>query len=91
MVSQVLHDLPPKIVQDIYCDMSPLQRALYEDFQNSQVGVLGVCLLCVWSGCIVHDWGPPVTRLLNMRMPSTACVCGWYTGVGTLNHLSVWP
>ena len=23
--AQVLHDLPPKIIQDIYCDMSPLQ------------------------------------------------------------------
>ncbi len=23
--AQVLQDLPPKIIQDIYCDMSPLQ------------------------------------------------------------------
>jgi TATA-binding protein-associated factor len=28
-------DLPPKIIQDIYCDISDLQRALYEDFSNA--------------------------------------------------------
>ncbi|GAX73980.1 hypothetical protein CEUSTIGMA_g1430.t1 [Chlamydomonas eustigma] len=33
--AQVLHDLPPKIIQDIYCDMSSLQARLYEDFQQS--------------------------------------------------------
>jgi len=30
----VLQDLPPKITQDYYCDLSPLQRILYEDFRN---------------------------------------------------------
>ena len=29
---QVLKDLPPKIVTDVYCELTPLQRALYEDF-----------------------------------------------------------
>ncbi|KAJ9524538.1 hypothetical protein QJQ45_024108, partial [Haematococcus lacustris] len=33
---QVLSDLPPKILQDVYCALSPLQHALYEDFQSSQ-------------------------------------------------------
>jgi TATA-binding protein-associated factor len=28
----VLDDLPPKIIQDYYCDLSPLQRDLYENF-----------------------------------------------------------
>jgi TATA-binding protein-associated factor len=37
----VLSDLPPKIVQDIVCEPSPLQRELYQEFQNSQVGGLG--------------------------------------------------
>ena len=32
----VLKDLPPKILQDIYCDLSPLQAALYEGFSTSQ-------------------------------------------------------
>ena len=33
---QVLSDLPPKTIQDIVCDLSPLQRILYEDFVESQ-------------------------------------------------------
>lgn len=32
----VLDDLPPKITQDYYCDLSPLQRQLYEDFARSR-------------------------------------------------------
>ena len=34
----VLRDLPPKTVQDVVVDPSPLQRCLYEEFQQSQVG-----------------------------------------------------
>eukprot|EP00798_Chlamydomonas_sp_ICE-L_P022197 gene22197-29257_t len=33
---QVLHDLPPKIIQDVYCEMSELQQRLYDDFMNTQ-------------------------------------------------------
>ncbi|XP_046571808.1 TATA-binding protein-associated factor 172-like [Haliotis rubra] len=33
----VLQDLPPKIIQDYYCDLSPLQVELYEDFARSRV------------------------------------------------------
>ncbi|KAG0149490.1 hypothetical protein CROQUDRAFT_687820 [Cronartium quercuum f. sp. fusiforme G11] len=32
----VLDDLPPKIIQDYYCDLSALQKQLYEDFSKSQ-------------------------------------------------------
>ncbi|XP_059168420.1 TATA-binding protein-associated factor 172-like [Physella acuta] len=32
----VLQDLPPKIIQDYYCDLSPLQIELYEDFAKSR-------------------------------------------------------
>ncbi len=32
--SDVLHDLPPKILQDYYCDLSSIQCMLYEDFAN---------------------------------------------------------
>lgn len=35
---EVLQDLPPKIIQDIYCDLSLIQKYLYEDFAKSQVG-----------------------------------------------------
>jgi TATA-binding protein-associated factor len=32
----VLHDLPPKIIQDYYCDLSDVQKQLYDDFAQSQ-------------------------------------------------------
>ena len=32
----VLKDLPPKIIQDYYCEMSDLQRLLYDDFVKEQ-------------------------------------------------------
>ena len=31
----VLHDLPPKIIQDYYCELSTLQKRLYEDFADN--------------------------------------------------------
>ncbi|KAG0366019.1 hypothetical protein BC939DRAFT_503250 [Gamsiella multidivaricata] len=33
----VLSDLPPKIIQDYYCELSDLQKQLYEEFSKSQV------------------------------------------------------
>ncbi|EPQ58588.1 SNF2 chromatin remodeling protein [Gloeophyllum trabeum ATCC 11539] len=35
----VLHDLPPKIIQDYYCELSDLQKYLYDDFSKSQAGI----------------------------------------------------
>jgi TATA-binding protein-associated factor len=32
--TDVLNDLPPKILQDYYCDLSSIQCMLYEDFAN---------------------------------------------------------
>ncbi|EMD34416.1 hypothetical protein CERSUDRAFT_117290 [Gelatoporia subvermispora B] len=32
----VLHDLPPKIIQDYYCELSELQKHLYDHFSKSQ-------------------------------------------------------
>lgn len=32
----VLHDLPPKIIQDYYCSLSDVQKQLYDDFSHSQ-------------------------------------------------------
>ena len=34
--SDVLADLPPKIIQDYCCDLSPLQKMLYEDFAKTR-------------------------------------------------------
>lgn len=36
MKEDVLKDLPPKIIQDYYCELSPLQGQLYEDFYKSR-------------------------------------------------------
>lgn len=32
----VLNDLPPKIIQDYYCELSELQKYLYDDFSKSK-------------------------------------------------------
>lgn len=32
----VLSDLPPKIIQDYYCELSPLQKQLYNDFVKKE-------------------------------------------------------
>lgn len=34
--TEVLSDLPPKIIQDFMCDLSPLQQRLYNDFAAKQ-------------------------------------------------------
>ncbi|XP_018593643.1 TATA-binding protein-associated factor 172 isoform X2 [Scleropages formosus] len=39
MKEDVLQDLPPKIIQDYYCSLSPLQVQLYEDFAKSRAKV----------------------------------------------------
>lgn len=36
----VLDDLPPKIIQDYYCELSPIQKQLYDDFSTSQAKVV---------------------------------------------------
>lgn len=35
--AEVLSDLPEKIIQDRYCDLSPVQLKLYEQFSGSHV------------------------------------------------------
>lgn len=32
----VLNDLPPKIIQDYYCELSDLQKQMYDDFSKSR-------------------------------------------------------
>jgi TATA-binding protein-associated factor len=36
MKEDVLDDLPPKIIQDYYCELNEIQRMLYEDFASSK-------------------------------------------------------
>lgn len=38
----VLSELPPKIIQDYYCTMTPLQFRLYEDFASEMTGRDGI-------------------------------------------------
>ncbi|KDQ59577.1 hypothetical protein JAAARDRAFT_77653 [Jaapia argillacea MUCL 33604] len=38
----VLNDLPPKIIQDYYCELSDLQKHLYDDFSKSQARLAAV-------------------------------------------------
>lgn len=48
MKEDVLDDLPPKITQDYYCELSPLQEQLYEDFSKSQAHqTLQVCIFLI--------------------------------------------
>ncbi|KAH0584000.1 hypothetical protein H2248_009577 [Termitomyces sp. 'cryptogamus'] len=35
----VLNDLPPKIIQDYYCELSDLQKHLYDDFSQSKARI----------------------------------------------------
>ncbi|XP_077293659.1 histone acetyltransferase 1 isoform X2 [Arctopsyche grandis] len=37
MKEDVLKELPPKITQDYYCELSPLQKRLYEDFSRTHM------------------------------------------------------
>ncbi|KAL4458077.1 hypothetical protein ABPG75_012942 [Micractinium tetrahymenae] len=53
----VLADLPPKIVQDIVVDPSPLQRELYQEFQNSQA--LAQITGLASAGGLSGEGGPP--------------------------------
>ncbi|KAL5034972.1 hypothetical protein BDV3_004461 [Batrachochytrium dendrobatidis] len=37
MKEDVLDDLPPKIIQDYYCDLGDIQQMLYDEFSHSKV------------------------------------------------------
>lgn len=75
-------DLPPKIIQDIYCDISDLQRALYEDFSNAALKgdieatvkemSTAVCMgLCTPYGHVV--WLVPCHQ--RPRLSQAECIC----------------
>lgn len=50
----VLQDLPPKITQDYYCDLSSLQRMLYEDFRTRHSAALLSSTSCSSTGNDSH-------------------------------------
>ena len=41
---QVLHDLPPKIIQDYYCDLSWIQQLLYDEFTREHIAQISLSL-----------------------------------------------
>lgn len=71
---EVLADLPPKIIQDRYCDLSPLQLQLYEDFSHSQAKQEVSTLVQTYGG-------PDVPEARAVNAPSThvfqVTFCDW--------------
>ena len=41
----VLNDLPPKIIQDYYCELSDIQKLLYDDFSKSEAKAEAECTI----------------------------------------------
>ncbi|XP_060811361.1 TATA-binding protein-associated factor 172 isoform X2 [Bombus pascuorum] len=81
----VLKDLPPKITQDYYCDLSSLQRTLYEDFHTRRSVTLLSATSCTSTGnngCSVFEALRYLRNVcnhpklvLNPRHPLYATVC----------------
>jgi TATA-binding protein-associated factor len=55
---EVLNDLPPKIIQDYYCELSDLQKYLYDDFSNSQARASAEDLVRTKPSSGKEDGGP---------------------------------
>lgn len=82
---QVLSDLPPKIITDVYCNLSPLQQRLYEAFTSTEVsGMQGVTMVmwqcgsgCLANGCVsVHHQQQPQHRHCNRTARTLLQHCG---------------
>jgi hypothetical protein len=57
MKEDVLTDLPPKIIQDYYCELTDVQNAMYKDFHDKQSVNPGVVVCgCVyaWKDAFLH-------------------------------------
>uniref|UniRef100_A0A665UB46 BTAF1 RNA polymerase II, B-TFIID transcription factor-associated n=1 Tax=Echeneis naucrates TaxID=173247 RepID=A0A665UB46_ECHNA len=67
MKEDVLQDLPPKIIQDYYCNLSPLQVQLYEDFAKSRAkaSCYSKCLspLCNHPSLVLTPHHPEYKRI----------------------------
>jgi len=76
--AQVLSDLPPKIIQDVYCELSPLQRALYEDFQQSQVIAKHLHMLSLqvaFTGSVHRQVAATHLQMLVLATVQMGCQC----------------
>ena len=67
---KVLSDLPPKILQDVYIDPSPLQRLLYQDFAASDAShqVEGA-IQSEGPTDAVADKAPHVFQVISVTVP----------------------
>ena len=68
MKEDVLQDLPPKIIQDYHCDLSPLQMLLYEDFAKSQAQRQVEEELEGGGAGKREESNPPVTHVFQVRL-----------------------
>jgi SNF2 family DNA or RNA helicase len=72
---EVLADLPPKIIQDRYCDLSSLQLQLYEDFSHSQAKQEVSTLVQTYGGPDVPEAqaaSPPTTHVFQVTFSDWA-------------------
>ena len=79
---EVLADLPPKIIQDRYCDLSPLQLQLYEDFSHSQAKQEVSTLVQTYGGPDVPGTkaaSPPSTHVFQVTFSDLANFPAMYT------------
>ena len=70
----VLSDLPPKILQDVHIDPSPLQRLLYQDFAASDASqqVEGA-IQSEGPTNAVADKAPHVFQVISVTVPVQHC------------------
>ncbi|KAK4468743.1 hypothetical protein MN116_007918 [Schistosoma mekongi] len=64
----VMQDLPPKIIQDFACKMTPVQRKLYESFQKTDEGQKVMDIISTTSSCGTHSEHHP-TLLSSVSSP----------------------
>jgi TATA-binding protein-associated factor len=63
--TEVLSDLPPKIIQDHYCDLSDVQVALYNDYVSRQSDGIKSS---VQVGTLLHTHQYPASAHLQSRL-----------------------
>lgn len=82
--AQVLQDLPPKIIQDIFCDMSPLQVGRVGAYPLSPLllGSLGQTGLFFLTGSALSGIDVPILGLPNVCWASG---CPWEGRRGALS------
>lgn len=72
----MLKDLPPKILQDVYCDLSPLQSVLHEEFSASPASVdIQKSIAGGERGMDTADTAPHVFQVISALPYTTVKIC----------------